>query len=371
MAEIQLPNLDDTTENERLEQMKALIPRYTPEWTDHSMSEPGMGFLQLMVWLAGQIQYRLNQIPDKMYLAFLKMLGFKLAEGKPAKVNLEFTLSAPQTFDITIPAGTAVSTRQTETRPAVTFVTDEVLVIPAGQTKGTVSATCTQVGEVGRVGANTLVILNESIPYIRSVTNPQPAIGGVEPESLESLKARAPVEIKIQDRAVADEDHAVLAKRATENVGRAWTLSLYDPARPNEEAEGHTTVVIIPAGGGTASAELLNEVRSYLDARRLTSSRLHVISADLVEVAVQAIVVRKKSFTDEEVRTNVINALNDFLDEEKWEAGRSVYVYEIASVIEQAIGVDHVEAITYPTSTIMLTKTQVTTPGQHIITIQS
>lgn len=371
MAEIQLPNLDDTTENERLEQMKALIPRYTPEWTDHSMSEPGMGFLQLMVWLAGQIQYRLNQIPDKAYLSFLKMLGFELDDGEAATVDLQFTLTAAQSFDITIPAGTEVSTRQTETESAITFKTNEVLTIPAGSTTGTVSATCTQIGEVGNVGANTLIILNEPIPYVKSVTNPQAASGGIDAESLDSLKARAPTEIKIQDRAVADEDHATLAMRASEGVGRAWTLPLYDPAQPGQEIEGHTTVVIIPAGGGTASSELLNTVKSYLEKRRLTASRLHVISADLVEIAVQATVAKESGYTDAEVQQNVINALDAFLDEESWQAGRSVYVYEVASVIEQAAGVDHVESISYPTNTITLTKTQVTTPGSHNITIQT
>lgn len=371
MAEIKLPQLDDTTEDERLEEMKALIHTFTPEWTDHSKSEPGMGLLQLMVWLAGQLQYRMNQIPDKMYLAFCKMLGFELREGEPAVTTLQFTLSAPQTFDVTIPAGTEVSTRQTESEDAVTFVTDEVLTIPAGETIGTVSATCTEDGEVGRVGANTLVILNEPIPYVKSVTNPEAASGGVEPESIDELKERAPVEIKIQDRAVADEDHVTLAKKASDNVGRAWTLPLYDPSLPDQETEGHTTVVIIPEGGGTASSSLLEDVKDYLDSRRLTATRLHVISADLVTVAVQATVVRESNYTDSEVEANIIKALDEFLSEEQWTAGRSVYPYEIAAIIENAEGVDHLESLDYPTDTITLTKAQVTTPGSHVITIKT
>lgn len=367
--EIKLPNLDDTTEDERLEEMKALIPIYTPEWTDHSMSEPGMGFLQLMVWLYGQVQYRLNQIPDKAYLAFLKMLGFALAPGEPARADLEFTITGPQTFDLVIPAGTEVSTRRTESSPAVAFMTDQVLTIPRGELGGVVSATCTQYGKTGQVGANTITIMRDPIPYVRSVTNPEAATGGAEPEELESLKARAPLEIKVQDRAVASEDHWVLARRATESVGRAWTLPLYDPSLPDEETEGHTTVAIVPAGGGIASLGLLQEIREYLDERRLTASRLHVISAELVEVVVDAVVVRKPGYTDEEVKTAIVDALDTFLDEEKWPAGRDVYLYELATVIENTAGVDHVEELSNPVTTIQLTKTQVTTPGSYSITI--
>ena len=47
-------------------------------------------------------------------------------------------------------------------------------------------------GAVGNVGAGTLTVLKTGIPYVARVTNPQPAVGGADPEDVEHAKLRAP-----------------------------------------------------------------------------------------------------------------------------------------------------------------------------------
>ncbi|MDN5778928.1 MAG: hypothetical protein L0H96_18705, partial [Humibacillus sp.] len=69
------PDLDDRTWQDLVDEMRALIPRYAPGWTDHNPSDLGITLLELFAWLAEGVVYRLNQVPDKNYIAFLNLLG--------------------------------------------------------------------------------------------------------------------------------------------------------------------------------------------------------------------------------------------------------------------------------------------------------
>ena len=44
------PNLDDRRFDDLVAEARALIPRYTPEWTNHNESDPGIAIMQLFAW---------------------------------------------------------------------------------------------------------------------------------------------------------------------------------------------------------------------------------------------------------------------------------------------------------------------------------
>lgn len=77
-----IPNLDDRTFEELLNEARALIPVYHKEWTNHNPSDPGITLLELFAWLSEMTIYRINQIPEENYQAFLKLLGIELREGE-------------------------------------------------------------------------------------------------------------------------------------------------------------------------------------------------------------------------------------------------------------------------------------------------
>ena len=69
-----------------------MIPRYAPEWTNHNPSDPGITLLELAAWMTDLIIYRLNQVPDKNYVAFLNLLGIRLRPPRSARGLLQFKL---------------------------------------------------------------------------------------------------------------------------------------------------------------------------------------------------------------------------------------------------------------------------------------
>jgi hypothetical protein len=122
------PNLDDRHFQDIVDEAKKRIPHYTKEWTDHNVSDPGVTLIELFAWMTDMTLYRLNQVPDLHYVRFLEMLGIHLNGPVPASVPVTFWLSAPQTVDVLIPAGTEVATTQTETEPSIIFTTDADLI---------------------------------------------------------------------------------------------------------------------------------------------------------------------------------------------------------------------------------------------------
>lgn len=121
------PNLDDRTWREIVDQARALIPRYAPEWTDHNPSDLGMTLIELFAWLVEGMIYRLNRVPEKNYIAFLNLLGITRAPARPATVRLTCAAGTA----MTLPKGSQVATEQTEQSAAVVFETDaELRVLP-------------------------------------------------------------------------------------------------------------------------------------------------------------------------------------------------------------------------------------------------
>src|SRR3569832_2474467 len=116
------PKLDDRSFNDIVEEAISKIPRYAPEWTNHNPSDPGITLIELAEWMTDLLIYRLNQVPDKNYVAFLTLLGIKLRAPRAAKALIRFALvegAAKQR----VPRGTQVATPQATEEHSVTLET--------------------------------------------------------------------------------------------------------------------------------------------------------------------------------------------------------------------------------------------------------
>lgn len=120
------------------------------------------------------IRFARGQVLD----AIGERLGVERIPASPATTTLQFSLSAPQSVAITIPALTRATDDGT-----VYWQTDEPLVIPSGSTVGTVQASCSVAGEEGNgqpVGSIATIV--DLQPYVQSVTNTTVTAGGDDGE---------------------------------------------------------------------------------------------------------------------------------------------------------------------------------------------
>lgn len=107
-------------------------------------------------------------------------------EPVPATTTLRFSLNSPAGENVIITAGTRATGDNTRY-----FATDSTVVIAAGSTSVTVSATSTDGGEIyNGIQAGAINVLVDLIPYVDAVENITITAGGSDEESDDSLRER-------------------------------------------------------------------------------------------------------------------------------------------------------------------------------------
>src|SRR5262245_27834748 len=108
---LQAPNLDDRTFDQLVADARARITTTAPEWTDLSPGDPGMTLVELFAYLAEAMIYRLNRVPDKLYVEFLRLIGVRMAPPAAAVVSLRFSRDPKAAaVKVQIPRNTRVTT---------------------------------------------------------------------------------------------------------------------------------------------------------------------------------------------------------------------------------------------------------------------
>jgi hypothetical protein len=131
---IEAPNLDDRDFHQLLEEASGVIRKYSPQWTDLSPSDPGMILLEAFAHLTEVMIYRLNRLPQKAYVEFLRLIGVKLYPPSAATAPLRFSLSRPQNDPVEIPRGVRVTIgRASGASEAPVFVTTRAARIEQGE----------------------------------------------------------------------------------------------------------------------------------------------------------------------------------------------------------------------------------------------
>lgn len=121
------PNLDDRRFQDLVDDAKRMVMLRCPEWTDHNVSDPGVTLIETFAFMTDQLLFRLNQVPDRLYVKFLELIGLRLIPASAARAGVTFWLSAPAITSVGIPAGTTVATPRTEADESIAFATGEDL----------------------------------------------------------------------------------------------------------------------------------------------------------------------------------------------------------------------------------------------------
>jgi predicted phage baseplate assembly protein len=124
-----VPKLDDRGFQDLVNDAKRLVQQRCPEWSDHNVSDPGVTLIELFAWMTDQLIYRVNRVPDRLYVKFLELMDVQLFPPAAARTGVTFWLTGPLPEPVTIHAGTNVATVRTETDDAIGFATDEDLAI--------------------------------------------------------------------------------------------------------------------------------------------------------------------------------------------------------------------------------------------------
>lgn len=144
------PKLDDRTFAELMADAVKVIDRSCPEWTDRNPSDPGITLLETFAYLTDTMLYRLNRVPEKLYVSLLNLVGAQIRPPAAAAATLTFTRTEGNAR-ITIPAGARIATSD----GSVIFVVTQAAVLEADQKTVDAPALQCETNEAESVGAGT------------------------------------------------------------------------------------------------------------------------------------------------------------------------------------------------------------------------
>ncbi len=207
-------------------------------------------------------------------------------------------------------------------------------------------------GRLGNVTAGALTVLRSAIPGIASVVNPRAAHGGVDAESLDSARQRAAMELRTRYRAVTAEDYEFLVTEASSRVGRSICIS---PAKATDPIRVHVLPRVAPADRRleheelVPDEELLGEIATYLDGRRVIGTTVDVLPAQLRGASVVVNVQAEAGSDLQRVEEEVLQALYTYINPlvggsldgpgGGWPFGRLLNQGELYQVVHSVSGV--------------------------------
>lgn len=186
-------------------------------------------------------------------------------------------------------------------------------------------------------------------------------------EALESGIRRGVSQFSERYKAVTAEDYELLAMRGLMEIPNlldrypdlaARTICLVNKDMENgtsatKERFGHVTIILVLSTRNRM--EYLKEIESikqtvkaYLAARKLLTTRVHVVEPDYLDVSIELLVAAK----DKAIGSAVKEAVEGFLDpvtggaEQKgWPPGRKLYPSDLYHLVEGLPGIEHVVRI--------------------------
>jgi predicted phage baseplate assembly protein len=241
-------------------------------------------------------------------------------------------------------------------------------------------------GAMGNQAAQAIKQLVSAVPYVQKVVNWISASGGNDCEPAGIVSERGPREIRHGGRAVTFEDYEDLAARASRDVARVKCVPQSDLASdPTTRLRrlGLVSVVVVPRSTDAKpipSLELLEQVKDFIDARRLATADLVVVGPEYVRVEVEAEIVIERPQEASEVEQRVDAALKAYLhpisggpSRSGWEFGRLPQRSDLYVLIERIPGVSHIRDLTLTTvaerAGIQKTKHFLVYCGRHTLTM--
>jgi len=353
-----LPDLDDRSFDDLMKEVQSLIPIYNKEWTNFNPSDPGITLLELFAWLSEMVIYRTNQVPEENYQKFLELIGIKpeflfsweKIPGNDDERLIEFLI---QNFGIEWIKAAEISKNDDGKTIRVTSDTN-FLSLTLNDEKTNVNI------EIDDGRTDEFIVKTENGELnIYELDTDESIASGIS-KGLESISGRY--------RAITSDDYEFLANERMMTLdegleGRTICVNNRDLefSKPDEEKPGTVSVIIIPGcredsvycKDALPTNELKNEIKKYLDSRRLITTRVHVVEPDYQTVTLEVEIALEENTDENSVTNKAIDRIHTYFDPVKggqegkgWPLGRDLYRPEIYHLLEGVQGIDHVVDIT-------------------------
>lgn len=187
-------------------------------------------------------------------------------------------------------------------------------------------------GNVAKDTIQTIIDAPQLALLVAKVTNPNPATGGAERESMEHAVKHAPEVFRSLKRAVTSEDY------------RALALGFKGVGKVRAEAANWNLVnlFVAPEGGGYVSDVLNANLLAYFEDKRPLSTIVKINDVDYVSIYVTATIEVDSYYSHAEIEEEVKEKAGSLLAFENVDFAKTVYLSKFYEKIEDINGVKSV-----------------------------
>ena len=188
-------------------------------------------------------------------------------------------------------------------------------------------------------------------------TNPEPAMGGSDGDSIEDIRLNTMANFSAQQRAVTKEDYIIRTLSLPPKFGRISKAYItqddqISPLMTQSEKISNPSALNLYTLGYDKNKHLSNlntasknNLATYLEQYRMLTDAINIKNAFIINFNLDFEITTFKNYNNEEVILQCISELKSYFNIDKWQVNQPIIISEISNLLAGVIGVQTVEKV--------------------------
>lgn len=289
--------------------------------TDFRQGSAAAAFVEGQTFALAELLYYLNLMPEAIAIEVFRLYGVQRSLGTKATGSLTFYLTVLAAESFTLPVGFTFPYLDTQLELL------ESVSIPAGYQEATVLTTVASVGVQYNAKAFDILVTNSGLGRVQSIFNRNQFTGGSDLEPLADLVTRCQNATVSRRSVLTKLDYETAAQSTIGIGGRAVAVGNLS-SNGVAFRQNSVGVFLLDATGKPASSATCQIVAADLKTRILIGTDVSCFPAVLVPMTIEANI--NVSAISEQIATDVIDIIKDYLRPNTYNGGQVILHNEIA-----------------------------------------
>jgi len=242
--------------------------------------------------------------------------------------------------------------------PANTTLTVQYLVGGGAVSNVTAqSLTILSSGTVTFAGSNLDSTLQSTVRNSLAFTNNKPAVGGGDGDTNEDVRRKSIAQYPTQLRTVTLDDYSIRALSLPSKYGKISKVYITQESnrKDNTQEERYDTnalsLYILSQNNikdlTIADPALKSNLKTFLNEYRMLTDAIRIKDAFIINIGINFDVILLPNFNSQTVLNNIITALKDYFDIDKWQINQPILTNNVRNIIDGVEGVQTVKKLEF------------------------
>ena len=221
------------------------------------------------------------------------------------------------------------------------------------------SLTILSSGTVTFFGSNLDSTLQSTVRNSLAFTNTKPGVGGGDGDTNEDIRLKSISQYPTQLRTVTKDDYAIRSLSLPSKYGKVAKVYVtqdasISPNRITPEGRYDTNLLSLYVLSQNnindliiADPALKQNLITYLSEYRMLTDAVEIKDAFIINIGVNFDVILLPNLNNQTVLNNIITALKDYFDIDKWQINQPILINNVKNVIDSVEGVQTVKSLEF------------------------